>query len=181
MFYRIRDNKIYDYSQGKYADDCLETNIITQEELTKNPDKVIIKNGKLAPNPNWSTIELQQAKENKLNEALEGAKNFIENEACFQFDKTNSIEATDGNIGKLTAYALGFQTGQFDEVEWTSKEDNVITLNQEALLTVLMGLGAIQSNVWNVQYVGYKTQIEQAETVEAVNEIEVNYDNNINL
>ena len=124
---------------------------------------------------------VQEAKENKLNEALNGAKSFIENVACFQYDGNNSIEATDGNIGKLTAYALGFQTGTFDSVEWTSKEDNVITLNQEGLMAVLLGLGQIQSNVWNVQYVSYKNQIEQAQTVEAVNEIEVNYGNNINL
>lgn len=126
-------------------------------------------------NPNYEEMTLERAKEFKLSEALSKAKAFIENDACFRFDENNTIEATDGNIGKLTAYALGFQSGQFEEVVWTSKEDNVLTLNQEDLLTILTGLGAVQSNVWNVQYIAYKNLIEQAETVEDVNNIEITY------
>ena len=118
---------------------------------------------------------LQEAKEAKYAEALTKAKDFIDNEAVYQIDENSSIEATDGNIGKLTAYALGFQTGAFEEVQWTTKEDNVITLTAENLLPILMGLGTIQSAVWNIEYVNYKQQIEEAETIEEVEAIEINY------
>ena len=127
--------------------------------------------------PHYTEQEkFEMAKADKYAEALGGAKQFIETEACYQFNKSNSIEATDGNIGKFTAYALGFVSGAYESVQWTSKEDNVLTLNQEQVQTILFGLGAIQSNVWNVQFVAYKNLIEQAETIEDINAIEVHYD-----
>lgn len=121
--------------------------------------------------------KLKQAKDAKYSEALNGANYFIENEAVFQFDENNSIEATDGNIGKMTAYALAFQTGTVTEVQWTSKEDNVLVLNAEDILNILTGLGNIQSDIWNVQFVNYKNAIEEAETIEEVEAIEVHYVN----
>lgn len=114
-------------------------------------------------------------KEKKYQEALDGAKSFIENEACYQFDENNSIEATDGNIGKLTAYALGFSTGAMQEIQWTSKEDNVLMLDLDDLNRILIGIGAIQSFVWNVQYIQYKQAIETATTAEEVEAIEIVY------
>lgn len=57
MYYRILDNKIYDYADYKYAEDCSGTNIITQAELDAHPNKVIVKNGKIALNPNYEQEE----------------------------------------------------------------------------------------------------------------------------
>lgn len=42
LFYRIKENKLYDYSSNKYLDECLETDIITQSELDAHPNKVIV-------------------------------------------------------------------------------------------------------------------------------------------
>ena len=53
MFYRIKENKLYDYADYKYVDDCLTTNIITQTELDKHPNKVVVANGILILNPNY--------------------------------------------------------------------------------------------------------------------------------
>lgn len=152
---------------------------ITPEQadvICNDPLYYIYDNGAIIENPNYDIEKFEIAKEQKLQEALIGAKNYIETKACFQFDDNNSIEATDGNIGKLTAYALGFNAGMFEEVQWTSKEDNVLTLNQEQLMYILTGLGAIQSEVWNIKYVGYKQAIDNAETIEDIERIEIDYD-----
>ena len=60
MWYRILEDRIYDYSDGKYADDCLFTNIITQRELDYDKDRVVIKNGELVLNPDYSNILVQR-------------------------------------------------------------------------------------------------------------------------
>jgi hypothetical protein len=151
-------------------------NIEITEEVYNNLADYIYVNGEVVINPNLDEIRLQEAKDNKYQEALIGAKAFIENGAVYQFDENNSIEATDGNIGKMTAYALAFQTGTVDKVYWTSKEDNVLELSAEDILTILTGLGTIQSEIWNVKFVTYKTAIEQATTVEEVEAIEINYE-----
>ena len=42
MYYRIIDVKLYDYSDTKYSDDCIYTDIITEQEYREHPNKVII-------------------------------------------------------------------------------------------------------------------------------------------
>lgn len=60
MFYRIQNDKLLDYADFEYADNCLETDIITQAELDEHPNKVIVQDGVLVLNPNYETIEAAQ-------------------------------------------------------------------------------------------------------------------------
>lgn len=159
-----------------YGSDNVQ-NIEVSEKVYKNQDQYIYKNGKIVKNPNYEAEQLEKAKSEKYAEALAKAKDFIENGALFQFDENNSIEATDGNIGKFTAYALGFSTGAYERVFWTSHEDNVLELNADDVQNILTGLGVIQSDVWNVQFIAYKNSVEQAQTVAEVERITINYVN----
>ena len=175
MYYVSDNNQIilYDENRAKLSN--------TLEFMPQYADLPILETDRpivdfeFADTPEWIANHLREVKETKMKEALDGAKSFIENEACYQFDENNSIEATDGNIGKLTAYALGFSTGAMQEVQWTSKEDNVLTLDPDDLNRILIGIGAIQSFVWNVQYIQYKQMIETATTAEEVEAIEIVY------
>ena len=63
MFYRIKENRLYDYADYEYAEDCLETDIITQAELDAHPNKVIVKGGVLVLNPNYEKEEEEKEKE----------------------------------------------------------------------------------------------------------------------
>lgn len=53
MFYRIKENKLYDYADYQYAVDCLEVNFITQQQLDNDKLLVVVSNGALIPNPNY--------------------------------------------------------------------------------------------------------------------------------
>lgn len=63
MFYRIKNEKLYDYADYKYDDDCLETNIITQSELDEHSNKVIVQNGVIVLNPNYEQEEEEKEAE----------------------------------------------------------------------------------------------------------------------
>jgi len=63
MFYRIRENELLDYADFQYANDCLETDIITQTELTEHPNKVIIQDDVLVLNPNYEQEEAEKEAE----------------------------------------------------------------------------------------------------------------------
>lgn len=92
--------------------------------------------------------------------------------------KIYHIEATDGNIAKLSAYALSFVTGALsaeDTVSWNTKEDETVELNQQELSQVLTGIGQVQAQVWTVKFPDYVAQIEAATTVDDVNAIVVDY------
>jgi len=60
MFYRIVENKLQDYADYKYADDCLETDIVTQSELDLHPNKIIVQDGVLVINPNYEEEEAEK-------------------------------------------------------------------------------------------------------------------------
>ena len=119
--------------------------------------------------------KLKEAKENKYKEALDGADDYLKNEAAYQYDENNSIEATDGNIGKMNAYLTGLQSGMIESVEWTSREDNVLILNLEDVTRILFGIGAVQTDIWCNKFIAYKKKIERARTVRAVNAIVIDY------
>lgn len=119
---------------------------------------------------------LNEVKTSKYNEINNGARIYLESgEALFEVAEGKHIEATDGNIAKLSAYALSFMTGVQSEVYWNTKEDETIALNQEQLTQALIGLGEVQAAVWNVKFPYYLKQLELAQTVEEVNAITVDY------
>lgn len=120
--------------------------------------------------------KLNIAKTDKYNEINNGARIYLESgEALFEIEEGKHIEATDGNIAKLSAYALSFIKGVQSEVYWNTKEDETIALNQEQLTQALIGLGEVQATVWNVKFPYYLKQLENATTVEEVKAITVDY------
>lgn len=42
MFYRIKENKLYDYADYKYESDCIETDLCTMDEYNTYPNKWIV-------------------------------------------------------------------------------------------------------------------------------------------
>lgn len=63
MFYRIRDNKVYDYADYEYAQDCLFTNICTKKIFEENPDNYVIENGQIIVAPNLDELLAEKRKE----------------------------------------------------------------------------------------------------------------------
>lgn len=63
MFYRIKNNTLLDFSDTKYTDDCLYTNIITQEQLSKDIEQVIVKDGKIVLDPDYEAKQAAKEKE----------------------------------------------------------------------------------------------------------------------
>lgn len=65
MYYRIKDGKIYDYADYKYAEDCLETTITTKAELDSNKENFEIQNKALVDISNTETyLAAKTEKEN---------------------------------------------------------------------------------------------------------------------
>ena len=127
----------------------------------------------------WDIEQLNLAKERKYQEANLKANEFLQSgNALYEFEENKHIEATDGNIAKMTAYALAYVTGQLqpeDTVVWNTKEDETVELNQAQIVSILQGLGQVQAVVWSVKYPAYVKAIGEAQTIEEVEEIEIDY------
>ena len=121
---------------------------------------------------------LEQAKQAKYTEANLKAFEYLESgEAVFTYEEGKSIEATDGNIAKLGLALVNFILTQdyTSTIEWNTKENENVQLNAEQLQVIVAGLQGIQAEVWTVKFVAYNTQIAEAQTIEEVDSIVIDY------
>lgn len=125
--------------------------------------------------PHYTPEEkLQIAKENKYDEALEKAYDYEQNgtveykNCIFEMSITNRNNLRD-TVEALTAL------GQ-EETTWNDKNDELVILTIEDIQYIRLNLilGAIQK-LWISDYPQYKQAIDNAETIEEVEEIEINY------
>jgi hypothetical protein len=63
MFYRIKDEQVYDFADYKYSENCLHTDLCTMAEFEKNSDNYTIKNGELEVIPNLDDILAKRRQE----------------------------------------------------------------------------------------------------------------------
>ena len=148
-------------------------------EVSGDPSAWKIQDGQfidLRETETYKAKKLAEAKEIKYNEAKSKAYYYLDSgEALYEFEEGKHVEATDGNIAKFTAYALGFASGSVTPVAWCTKEDETVFLNQEQVVDILQGLGAVQAQVWTVKFINYVQQIEEASTIEEVKAINIDY------
>lgn len=180
-YYISKDNRIVLMDENKKR---LENTLLFMPQLAgcevlETEKTIIERNGEFVFEEDVAEELLLEAKAAKYKEANEGARSYLESgEALYELEAGKNIEATDGNIGKLSAYALGFITGQLgagDVVYWNTKEDETIALTQEQLGNALAGLGAVQAEVWNVKFPAYLARIEACTSADEVREIVVDY------
>lgn len=178
MFYITEDNKLLNYADIKYSQECKYTDIITQRELDLFPNKVLVQDNVLVLNPDFEEQELKKAKEAKYEEANIKANMYLQSgEALFEFQPNKHIEATDGNIAKLglSLAEFLFEQDMTSTIDWNTKEDETVQLNALDLKAIVSGLKNIQTVVWTVKYPRYLEEINKAETVEEVKNIEIDY------
>ena len=116
---------------------------------------------------------LLQAKEKKQIENTARANQAIQN--GFVVFKEAQFETNAQTVGDLTATMLLMQASGLETYTWLSKDDKEVDLTVEDF-GILGGLIAdFKGNIWQNKYLQYKISIEQAETVEEVNAIIINY------
>ena len=142
-----------------------------------NTEKIV--NGKIvdiSTSPEYLAQQLEVKRAEKLEECTQKAYDFIQNKALFEKSPTQHIEATDGNIGKFSAFMAGFNGGMIESVPWSTYENENITLNFGEAMTVLQGLLEVQADVWTVKHNAFIVQINNAQTIEELNAIAIDYE-----
>ena len=104
MFYRIQENKLLDYADFKYSEDCLETDIVTKAELDAHPNKVIVSGGILVLNPNYDDEETAKRQADFESKFLTLAEN--KNYRLVPKGYANAQQSID-TVNALVAYSQG--------------------------------------------------------------------------
>lgn len=125
MFYRIKDNDIYDYADYEYSKDCLCTNICTLKSFEENRELFVIKDGQIA-----SVENAEEVKAKKRKEEFEKAF-FLTSLGWIR----RKVTMKDGSIKDFLADLLlpvkaGMEIGQYVEIityntpDFTKEADN---------------------------------------------------------
>ena len=116
---------------------------------------------------------LADRKAAKQAENTEKAKQAVENgHVVF---KGAEFETNAQTVGDLTAAMLLMQASGIETYSWLSKDDQVVELTTEDFGTLGALIAEYKNTIWQEKYINYKTQIEQAQSVEAVNAIDLDY------
>ena len=121
--------------------------------------------------------KFNEAKTNKYNENTFKAKEAIEN--GYVLFKDAQFETNTQTCSDLTSTMLIMQASGLETYSWLSKDDKVVVLTLEDFSTLGGLIAQAKNSVWNVKYLNYKTQIDNATTLEEVGAIEINYDSNL--
>ena len=118
---------------------------------------------------------LEQTRFGKQAENTTKAKNAVEN--GYVTFKDAQFETNAQTVGDLTATMLMLQAQQDPNAiyMWLSKDDKVVELTLEDFGTLGGLIAEYKNTIWQEKYIAYKTQIEQAQTVDAVNNINLDY------
>lgn len=125
----------------------------------------------------WGYTEeevLKNLKIAKQTENTEKAKQAVEN-GYVDF-KGAQFETNAQTVGDLTASMLLVQQAGLESYSWLTKDDKVVELTLEDFGTLGGLIAQYKAGVWNEKYLNFKEQIENAKTIEEINNIELNYD-----
>lgn len=181
----VNDNQVIDVLYALEPDEIMTYQEVEIEvpdeiedeetEITTHTETVTI----FAPSvdPYYPENQLRKAKEVKYKEALSKAYDYQQN-GIVEY-KNCEFEMSDSNRKNLSDTEEALRLLGEESTEWLDKEDNLIELTVSDIQYIRLNLilAAIKE-LWIVKYPAYKAQIEEAETTEEVNAIEINYNLN---
>ena len=126
--------------------------------------------------------KLQQAKEIRLKEILDKAYEYENKTGLVSFDgrvsktETQVLHTELFNQSKFFQMVIGFSQGVLTSDQlYNTKEDINVLINSEEAQAIYFAIKNATEKLWTVDYLYYKNLIEQAETVEDVEAVEVDY------
>lgn len=178
MYYILKDNKIIAYDKKKYR--LIDAFRGEDVEILKT-DRPIV-DFQFADTDEYQQEKLKQAKEIKFKEILEKAYEYENKTGLVSFDgrvsetETQVLHTELFNQGKFFQMVIGFTQGVLtgDQL-YNTKEDINVLINSEEAQAIYFAIKNATEKLWTVDYLHYKNLIEQAETIEDVEAVEVDY------
>ena len=161
------DNPLCVVEQAEWDKFCL---------LTLGKDYDVTSDGivDLRVTPEYIAEVFNQKKQEKQAENTQKAKQAVEN--GYVTFKNAQFETNAQTVGDLTATMLMLQASGIETYSWLSKDDKVVELSVEDFSTLGGLIAEYKNAVWNEKYIAYKMAIENAETLEELNNIEIIYE-----
>lgn len=173
MIYFNNKKQAYAYEIPKYIA-TVEDNVWAEYAGTDKWDIIDGVFTDITDTPEYIAKHLAEAKEAKYKEALQKANEYQQNGSVEY--KNCVFEMSDSNRKNLSDTEEALKLMGETETTWLDKDDNYIVLTIEDIQYIRLNLilATIQQ-LWIVKYPHYKQLIEQAETIEEVEAIVIDY------
>ena len=116
---------------------------------------------------------LLEKKEEKQKENIQKAKMAIEN--GYVSFKNAEFETNAQTVGDLLASMLLTKEANLESYPWLSKDDKIVELEAEDFGILGNLIAEFKNKIWNEIYLSYKEKIQNAKTLEGLDEIEIKY------
>jgi len=124
-------------------------------------------------NPDFDTDRINALKSQLNEENTRLAKLAVEN--GFVEFKNAQFETNAQTVGDLTATMLLMQASGIESYSWLSKDDKIVELSLADFGSLGGLIAGFKAHIWNEEYLGYKNQIDGAQSYEELKEIEIEY------
>lgn len=125
--------------------------------------------------PDYEAKQLAKLKAEKHLENAQKAKQAVE-QGYVEF-KAAQFETNAQTVGDLTATMLLMSQTGGETYGWLSRDDKVVELSLEDFGTLGSLIANYKNAVWNVKYLAFKTAIDKAKTLKALDKVVIDYDN----
>ena len=125
--------------------------------------------------PDYEAKQLAKLKAEKHLENAQKAKQAVE-QGYVEF-KAAQFETNAQTVGDLTATMLLMSQTGGETYDWLSRDDKVVELSLEDFGTLGSLIANYKNAVWNVKYLAFKTAIDKAKTLKALDKVVIDYDN----
>jgi len=139
------------------------------QDFNNNPDKYIWQNDEIILNPEWGAILLEQAKKEKIKE-----NDIARDNALNQGVEYKGILFDSDTDQKVNLLATVSTMGETDIITWFGMDNQPLECNKEDLIFIGSLITELHSFCWG-RNAEIKALINEAETVEVINNIEINY------
>ena len=85
------------------------------------------------------------------------------------------FETNAQTVGDLTATMLLMQASGIETYNWLSKDDQIVELTLEDFGTLGGLIAGYKAHIWNEEYMEFKRQINNAQTIEELKAIVIEY------
>lgn len=166
-----------DYEPNKYIIGEVEEEIDVPDTIEEGEEqtyhKETVKVKRLVLNPDFEINRIAELRAKLNNQNTQGAKSAVEN--GYVTFKNAQFETNAQTVSDLTATMLLMQSAGFNNYDWLSKDDKVVTLSLSDFGTLGGLIAGYKAHIWNEEYLGYKEQIESAQTYEELKDIDIQY------
>ena len=174
IYIEIDNDKVINSTPNKNIAKNFKNVITTNfDDYTPTNDKYIYLDGVIFLNPNYEAQKLILSKEAKQQENLAKANEAITN--GYVVYKNCKFETNTDNQSNMTATANLMQAQPIESTPWLSKDNIPIELTLEDFLNIGALILEFKTNLWTNVYAGFEAQIEDAQTIEEVESIEIVY------